>query len=92
MLFNEAALESEVTHPAEAYAGIGLTSNCSGGGARLVLCSVILFGCEEMAHRKARLVRRCLLACPHQVVGLVPAVIVLTLVMDCASLLLQIEI
>jgi len=78
-------------HPAEAYAGIGLTSNCSGGGARLVLWSVALFGCEEMAHRKARLVRRCLSACQHQVVGLVPAVILLTLVMDCASLLLQIE-
>jgi FtsZ-binding cell division protein ZapB len=28
VFFNEAALGAEVTHPAEAYAGIGLTSNC----------------------------------------------------------------
>jgi len=60
VLYNEAPLGAEITHPAEAYVGIGLTSNCSGGGARLVLWSVALFGCEEMAHRKARLVRRCL--------------------------------
>jgi len=41
-----------------------------------------------MIHGKARLVKRCMSACGHQVLGLVPAVILLVLVMGCASLLL----
>ncbi len=43
-----------------AHAGIGLSSKWSGGGVRLVLCSVALFGGKEMAHGKARLVRMCM--------------------------------
>jgi hypothetical protein len=41
-----------------------------------------------MTHEKARLVKICMSACGHQVVGLVPAVILLALVTGCASLLL----